>query len=116
MPFENVRGLKIRYEVIGDQGPWMALTTGGRRPFDEFIPIAKKIAAHDFRVLLHDRRNTGASDLLLEANETEEHTWADDLYELLDKLNALPAFISGSSSGARTSMLFAVKYLSLIHI
>ena len=110
MRFEKVRGLKIRYEVIGDQGPWMALTTGGRRPFDEFLPIAKKIAAHDFRVLLHDRRNTGASDLLLEAHETEEHTWADDLYELLKNLNAFPAFISGSSSGARTSMIFAVKY------
>ena len=110
MPFATVRGLKIRYEVIGDDGPWMTLATGGRRPCDEFIPIAKKFAAQGFRVLLHDRRNTGASDLLLESHETEEHTWADDLHELLGQLDARPAFISGSSSGARTSMLFAIKH------
>lgn len=110
MPFATVRGLNIRYEIIGEDGPWMTLTTGGRRPCDEFIPLAEKFAAEGFRVLLHDRRNTGASDIKLEANETEEHTWADDLHELLKQLGALPAFISGSSSGARTSMLFAIKH------
>ncbi|MEK9683885.1 MAG: alpha/beta hydrolase [Rhodospirillaceae bacterium] len=112
MPFAKVRGLNIRYEIVGTEGPWMALTTGGRRPYDEFMPLAEKIALKGFRVVLHDRRNTGASDLLLEATETEEHTWADDLRELLDQLSALPAFISGSSSGARTSMLFAIKHPS----
>jgi pimeloyl-ACP methyl ester carboxylesterase len=110
MPVENIRGVNINYQVIGERGPWAALITGGRRAHNEFIPLAKKLAAGGYRVLLHDRRNTGASDILLDRNEVEEITWADDLHELLRKLGALPAFIGGSSSGARTAILFTVRH------
>ena len=99
----TVRGLSIRYDVIGKEGPWVALITGGRRGFDEFVPLATRVADHGFRVVLHDRRNTGASDIALEAREVEEITWADDLRILLDQIGALPACIGGSSSGARTA-------------
>lgn len=110
MPTANVRGLKIVYRVVGDDGPWVALITGGRRGHEEFIPVAEKIAAQGYRVLLHDRRNTGASEVLLGADEVEEATWADDLHALLCQLDALPACIGGSSSGARTAMLFAIRH------
>jgi pimeloyl-ACP methyl ester carboxylesterase len=110
MPVENIRGVNIVYQVIGDRGPWVALITGGRRAHNEFIPFARKLAAGGYRVLLHDRRNTGASDILLDRDEVEEITWADDLNELLKKLGALPAFIGGSSSGARTSILFTIRH------
>jgi len=107
---ETIRGVKIVYEVIGDRGPWLALITGGRRAHDEFVPLARKIAANGFRVLLHDRRNTGASDIKIDGEESEEEIWTDDLDELLKRLGALPAFIGGSSSGARTSILFALRH------
>jgi len=107
---ENIRGVKIVYEVIGDHGPWLALITGGRRAHDEFVPLARKIAANGYRVLLHDRRNTGASDIKIEGEESEEEIWTDDLNALLSRLGALPAFIGGSSSGARTSILFALRH------
>jgi pimeloyl-ACP methyl ester carboxylesterase len=110
MPVAKVRGLDIHYQVVGDQGPWVTLTTGGRRGHQEFVPLAKKIADAGFRVLLHDRRNTGASDILIDGEETEEAIWADDLHELLKQLGAAPAFIGGSSSGARTSILFALRH------
>jgi pimeloyl-ACP methyl ester carboxylesterase len=110
MPIENIRGVNINYEVIGERGPWVALITGGRRAYNEFIPLAKKIAAAGYRVLLHDRRNTGASEILLDRDEVEEITWADDLDLLLKKLGASPAFVSGSSAGARTSMLFTLRH------
>jgi pimeloyl-ACP methyl ester carboxylesterase len=110
MPITKIRGLDIHYQVIGDKGPWVTLTTGGRRGHQEFVPLAKKIAAAGHRVLLHDRRNTGASDILIEGEETEEAIWADDLHELLSQLGALPAFIGGSSSGARTSILLALRH------
>ena len=61
----NVRGVNIHYRVIGEKGPWLALITGGRRGFAEFVPLAEKIAAHGVRVLIHDRRNTGASDVVI---------------------------------------------------
>lgn len=122
MPLMPIREVQIHYRVLGDTGPWLALITGGRRGFNEFVAFAEKIAAKGFRVLLHDRRNTGASDVLIAGEDGEEEIWADDLAVLLQKLAATPAFIGGTSSGARLSMLFnqrhpqAVKGLLLMRI
>jgi pimeloyl-ACP methyl ester carboxylesterase len=110
MAAAEIRGVNLHYQVIGERGPWVALVTGGRRGHQEFVPLAKKLAAAGHRVLLHDRRNTGASDILIEGDEVEEAIWADDLAELLARLNALPVFVGGSSSGARTSILFALRH------
>jgi pimeloyl-ACP methyl ester carboxylesterase len=110
MPVAKVRGLNIAYRIIGNGGPWLALTPGGRRAHDEFIPLAEKLAAAGFRVFLHDRRNTGASDILIEGDEPEESLWIDDLHELLAQQNALPAFIGGSSAGARMSIRFCLRH------
>lgn len=106
----NIRGVKIHYRVYGDQGPWVALVTGGRRGFNEFIAFAEKIAAQGFQVLLHDRRNTGASDVLIAGDDGEEEIWADDLAALLDHLGVQQAYIGGTSSGARLSMLFYLRH------
>jgi pimeloyl-ACP methyl ester carboxylesterase len=110
MASARIRGVDLRYQVLGERGPWVALVTGGRRGHKEFVPLARKIADVGHRVLLHDRRNTGASDVLIEGDEVEEAIWADDLSELLSRLGALPAFVGGSSSGARTSILLALRH------
>jgi pimeloyl-ACP methyl ester carboxylesterase len=106
VPIANVRGVHLRYETFGTHGPWLALTTGGRRDHTEFIGLAGLIAAAGYRVLLHDRRNTGASDIVIAGDEGEEAIWADDLHALLGQLGALPALVGGASSGSRTSLLF----------
>src|SRR5580693_3775034 len=110
MPVTRINGININWQVVGDSGPWVMATTGGRRGHDEFIPMAQKIAKHGFRVMLHDRRNTGASDLWIEGDEGEEAPWLGDMYELMRQNDALPAFFSGSSAGARTSIRFYLKY------
>ena len=110
MPVINIRGVNLRYEIVGDGGPVVTLITGGRRGYDEFVPMAQKLSAEGFRVLLHDRRNTGASDILMSADEVEEAVWADDLHALLSELGEAPAFIGGSSSGARTALFFALRH------
>src|SRR3954470_12972491 len=110
MPTMNVRGVNIHYRVIGDKGPWLALITGGRRGVAGVVPLAEKIAAHGVRVLIHDRRNTGATDILIDGKEGEEEIWTDDLYELLGKLGARPAVVGGASSGARTSILTYLRH------
>ena len=110
MRIASIRGQNIAYEVIGSGGPWLTLTTGGRRSHQEFLSLARKVAAHGFRVLLHDRRNTGRSDLLIDGEQSEEEIWADDLFELLHQLDAAPAFIGGSSSGARMSILLYLRH------
>jgi pimeloyl-ACP methyl ester carboxylesterase len=110
MPTANVDGVKIAYEIVGTSGPVVAMVPGGRRGAAEMKPFAEKIAAGGFRVLLHDRRNTGASDMLLDDSDTEEMTWADEWHALLKQLGFVPAFISGSSSGARTAINFALRH------
>jgi pimeloyl-ACP methyl ester carboxylesterase len=110
MPVAKVRGVNIFYQVIGDQGPWVALITGGRRGHDEFVPLATRLANAGYRVVLHDRRNTGRSDVLIEGDVAEEILWLDDLHELLKQLNAIPTFIGGSSAGARTAMRYYIRF------
>jgi pimeloyl-ACP methyl ester carboxylesterase len=110
MPTANVDGVKIAYEMVGTSGPVVAMVPGGRRGAAEMKPFAEKIAAGGFRVLLHDRRNTGASDMLLDDRDTEEVTWADEWHALLKQLGVLPAYICGSSSGARTAINFALRH------
>jgi pimeloyl-ACP methyl ester carboxylesterase len=110
MPISKIRGININWQVIGDRGPWVVMTTGGRRSYGEFVPLASKIAADGYRVLLHDRRNTGASEVLIEGDEGEEITWTRDMFELTSQQNIQPAFFCGSSSGARTSILFYLRY------
>src|SRR5215510_9266562 len=110
MPVAQVRGVNINYEVLGGRGPWMALSPGGRRALDEIRYLAQPIADAGYRVILHDRRNCGASDVVIDGTDSEYEIWADDLYELLGQLNALPAIIGGSSSGCRLAILFALRH------
>ncbi len=110
MPTANIRGATIVYEVLGTSGPWFALSPGGRRGKDEVKSLASLVAAGGFRVLIHDRRNCGASDVVLEGEESEYEIWADDLFALLTQLKALPAYIGGASSGCRMSLLFALRH------
>jgi pimeloyl-ACP methyl ester carboxylesterase len=110
MPISKIRGVNINWQVVGNRGPWIVMTSGGRRSYEEFIPLANKIAAYGYQVLLHDRRNTGASEVLLEGDEGEEIPWTRDMFELTQQQNIQPAFFCGSSSGARTSILFYSRY------
>jgi pimeloyl-ACP methyl ester carboxylesterase len=110
MPLAKVRGVDINYKILGDRGPWVALSPGGRRDISGIELIAKEVAALGHRVVIFDRRNCGASEVVIDGNESEYEIWADDIHELLSQLGALPAFVGGSSSGCRTSLLFALRH------
>ena len=110
MPLTNVRGVNINYKVLGNHGPWVALSPGGRRDISGIELLAGKVAETGHRVVVFDRRNCGASDVVIDGQDSEYEIWADDIHELLRQLGALPAFIGGSSSGCRTSLLFALRH------
>src|SRR5438270_12802015 len=101
------RNVYINYKVLGTTGPWMALSPGGRRGLESVEPLARMMADAGYRVLIHDRRNCGASDVCVEGEEPEFQVWADDLHALLGQQRALPVIIGGISSGCRTSLAFA---------
>lgn len=110
MPYAKVRGVNINYQVLGTTGPWVALSPGGRRDLGGIQNQAGKLAELGYRVVTFDRRNCGASDVVIDGNESEYEIWADDVHELLRQLGALPAIVGGSSSGCRTSLLFALRH------
>jgi pimeloyl-ACP methyl ester carboxylesterase len=105
-----VRGVHINYEIVGNDGPFVALTPGSRRSYAELIDLSKAIAANGYRVLLHDRRNCGASDVAFDGSGSEHEVWADDLHELGNQLGALPMYVGGSSAGARLAILYAMRH------
>ena len=105
-----VRNIRINYEVIGHSGPWIALTPGSRRAYGELVNLARDIAASGYRVLLHDRRNCGASEVAFDGSASEHEVWADDLYELGRQLGADRLIVGGSSAGARLAILFAIRH------
>src|SRR5690606_26036903 len=98
------------YEVIGDEGPWVIITEGGRSDLEVPRPMAERFAAAGYRVVIHDRRNCGASDISFAGDGAEEDLFADDTYELLRQLGALPAIAVGGSSGSRMSIVLAVRH------
>jgi pimeloyl-ACP methyl ester carboxylesterase len=108
MPVTNIRGVDINYEILGERGPFVALQPGGRRAGAALRSLAAKIAEAGHRVIIYDRRNCGASGIAIEG-ESENEEWAEDLHELLARLDALPAYIGGSSSGCRLAMILALR-------
>ena len=110
MPVATVRGVAINYQTLGGGGPWIALSPGSRRPYDELVPISRKLAERGCRLLLHDRRNCGASDVVIEGADSEYQIWADDLHALFGHLGVRHAFVGGASAGCRLSLLFALRH------
>lgn len=110
MSERNVRGVTLEYEVVGDRGPWIALTPGSRRAYHELLPLSRRLAEAGYRVLLHDRRNCGASDVGIEPSPSEHQLWADDLHALAASLGAEQLFVGGSSAGARLAILVAMRH------
>ena len=110
----KVRGVALNYEIIGTAGPWITLTPGSRRPYDELVPMAQLLAREGCRVLLHDRRNCGKSEVGIEATGSEHEIWADDLDALCRRVGATPIYAGGSSAGARLALLFALRHPDVV--
>lgn len=109
MPSVTVRGVKLVYELMGDSGPWVAITPGARRGLAWDRPLGALVAEAGFRVLMYDRRNTGASEIGF-PGQSESHEQAEDLLALLKALQIGPAYIAGCSSGSRLSLLLALHH------
>jgi pimeloyl-ACP methyl ester carboxylesterase len=110
MPEALVRGVPINYEIVGNAGPCISLSPGSRRSFGELVSLARQISDAGYRVLLHDRRNCGASGVAIEPLGSEHEIWADDLRDLCTQLGFNRVYIGGSSAGARLALLFALRH------
>ena len=108
MPYANINGASLYYEEYGS-GPPLILTPGGRVDREGLRPIGALMSLH-CRVILHDRRNCGRSDVVIGSDLSEQHQWAEDMAGLLKHLGASPAYAAGGSAGSRTSLTLAVRH------
>src|SRR6185436_9532866 len=115
MPRAVVRGVGLNYDVVGDRGPWILLIQGGRQDMQLFQPLAEHLAAAGYRVLLHDRRNSGGSDVAFSGAGAEDEIFADDAYALCEQLNALPVIGCGGAGGSRHCILLALRHPGAVH-
>jgi pimeloyl-ACP methyl ester carboxylesterase len=108
MPYARVNGVNLYYEEYGS-GPAVILTPGGRVDHNGLRPIAALLSPY-CRVILHDRRNCGKSDVVIGGELSEQHLWAEEMSGLLDHLGAIPANAAGGSAGSRTSLTLAYRH------
>ena len=112
MPYANVNGTKLYYEEYGT-GPAVMLTPGGRNDTNGLRPIAALLSPH-CRVILHDRRNCGKSDVVIGGELSEQHAWGEEMAGLLKQIDAAPAYLVGGSAGSRTSITVAVRHPEVV--
>jgi pimeloyl-ACP methyl ester carboxylesterase len=108
MPYVRINGVNLYYEEYGS-GPVVILTPGGRVDHNGLRPIAALLSPH-CRVILHDRRNCGRSDVVIDGDLSEQHLWAEEMAGLLKHIGAIPAYAAGGSAGSRTSLALAVRH------
>jgi pimeloyl-ACP methyl ester carboxylesterase len=112
MPYASVNGVNLYYEDCGD-GPTVILTPGGRVDREGLRPLGA-LLSRQCRVILHDRRNCGRSDVVIGGDLSEQHIWAEDMAALLKYLGVTPAYAAGGSAGSRTSLTLAVRHPEVV--
>lgn len=111
----EINGGNVVYEILGDNGDFIALTPGGRfsKDIDGLRPLAQALVDGGYRVLLWDRPNCGKSDVQF-YGQSESHMRAETLHALITGLDIGPCIIAGGSGGARDSMLTAMLHPEIV--
>lgn len=111
----DVNGIGIAYDIIGSGSRTAALTPGGR--FSKDTPglreLAEKLAQADYRVLIYDRPNCGASDVAF-TGQSESVQNADTLAGLMRAVGFGPSLLFGGSGGARETLITAIRHPDLV--
>ena len=97
-----VRGVKLVYEVLGKSGPWVVISPGGRRGLASDRALGVLLAEAGFRVLVYDRRNTGASEIGFPGHAIVGEEMADGLDQGAAGNHGRPALSFRSRARARS--------------
>jgi len=111
----EINGGNVVYEILGDEGDFIALTPGGRfsKDIPGLRPLAQELVKGGYRVLLWDRPNCGKSDVQF-YGQSESHMRAETLHALITGLDIGPCILAGGSGGARDSMLTTMLYPEIV--
>ena len=97
--------MKLNYKIIGNGEPIIILH-GLFGMLDNWMSFANKLA-NDYAVILVDQRNHGKSG---HSDEVGYYYFAQDLFDLLERLKISQAHIMGHSMGGKTAMIFSLTY------
>jgi len=106
MPFAEVNGIKLYYEIHGDGSPLIMLHGYGATS-KVWIGQVDALSKH-FKVIIYDQRSSGNSDHPKEDYTLD--TLVEDLKGLMDFLKVEKAHLMGQSMGGWVSQNFALKY------
>ena len=112
----TVNGVSLAYEIVGGEGPSIALTPAGPGPGGIAMVkernklLGEKLSKLGFKILIWDRRNSGESDVSIEGEPSEWELFADDLHSLLNELGMVPTYASGGSGGYLVSLILAHRH------
>ncbi len=89
-------GGNVVYEILGEEGDFIALTPGGRfsKDIEGLRPLAQELVNGGYRVLLWDRPNCGKSDVQF-YGQSESHMRAETLHALITGLDIGPCIHRG---------------------
>ncbi len=106
MPYAQVNGVKLYYEVHGDGDPVILICGLGSQlqSWATQVPIYSK----HFKVIVFDNRGSGKSDKPEEKYLTSD--MADDTAALMEELGIESAHIVGKSMGGMIAQWLAIKY------
>ncbi len=107
MPDAVVNGLRLRYEISGDKGPFIVLLNGIAMSIGHWKSFAEKLSG-SFRVLCHDLRGQTLSEKPEGEYSFEQHS--QDLASLMELLGIDKAHIVGTSYGSEVAMRFALDH------
>lgn len=107
-----VNSCTLHYQEMGSGLP-IVFTPGGRASKHIMRPVAEAMSPQ-YRTVIYDRRNCGASDVTISGDESEQEIWAEDLAQLIQQLDIGPAYLGGWSAGCRVSLLTAIRHPELV--
>lgn len=99
--------MELNYKKIGETGPAIVILHGVFGMLDNWLTMAKNIAAHGYTIYLVDQRNHGRS------THSPEHNYevlSEDLHQFLEMHQLTSPILIGHSMGGKTVMQFATKY------
>ena len=106
MPYANVNGIKLHYEVRGE-GPPVVLIGGLGSQINSWATQAPLYSKY-FKVIAFDNRGAGLSDKPDDSYTTED--MADDTAGMLDFLGIHSASCVGKSMGGMIAQWLGIKY------
>lgn len=107
MPDITANGVRLRYELVGSDGPVLVLLNGIAMSIGHWKPFVEALTGK-YRVLCHDFRGQTLSEKPKGGYSLELHS--DDLAAIMDALGIPEAHIVGTSYGSEVAMTFAINH------